>query len=264
MDIEREIVREIKNTEQILRKVNDEISGLAIIAGDDRVNCHKSNGVYQYSIQGKYVTRDKVGRAKAIAQLGYDRKIKIELEKKIASLKELHLYYTARPIEKTYIDLCGGRKNIVTPIIEANDDFVAKWENVEYPPSGRWEDVKTEIYTHKNERVRSKVEKIIADELTNYKIPYRYEYPYELILGKRKVEFRPDFTALNTRTRKEFVIEHLGMMDKVGYYNSTLSKLDAFEKNGFMIGVNLIILHETYDEPLSVPVLRRYIEEYLI
>ena len=116
----------------------------------------------------------------------------------------------------------------------------------------------------KGEKVRSKAEKIIADELNAFNIPYRYEYPLEIFVGKQKKTFRPDFLVLNRRTRKEYVIEHLGMMDKIGYYNNNLNKIGILEQNGYLLGVNLLILHETSDSPINILTFRRYVEEYLI
>ena len=73
-----------------------------------------------------------------------------------------------------------------------------------------------------------------------------------------------NFLVLNRRTRKEYVIEHLGMMDKIGYYNYNLNKIGILEQNGYLLGVNLLILHETSDSPINILTFRRYVEEYLI
>ena len=53
----------------------------------------------------------------------------------------------------------------------------------------------TEYYTIKGERVRSKSEKIIADELYRYQIPYKYEFPLTLATHNRNIQLYPDFTA---------------------------------------------------------------------
>ena len=59
-----------------------------------------------------------------------------------------------------------------------------------------------------------------------------------------------------------YMLEHLGMMDKTNYYNSSLNKLEIYEQNGYLLGKNLLILHETSEAPINVSVLRNYIDEY--
>lgn len=120
------------------------------------------------------------------------------------------------------------------------------------------------FYSIKGERIRSKAEKIIADELMANYIPYRYEYPLQLKVGNQTKIFRPDFIALNVRTQREYILEHLGMMNKYGYNNSSIGKIGVYEKNGYMLSKNMLITHETYDTPIDIVVLRQYIEEYLL
>ena len=107
------------------------------------------------------------------------------------------------------------------------------------------------------------IPKIIADELYRYNIPYKYEMPIQLRVGNRSISFYPDFTAMNKRTGKRWVIEHFGMMDKTSYYENALQKLDRYEKNNMLVGVDLIFLHETSSVPLNINSLRKYIETYL-
>lgn len=264
MDIEREIRKELgimsNNIDELKRKIERRRG----IVGRNRLACNYSNGTPQYFINGEYVSKKNMNLVRNIAQQAYEEEITKALEKQQKILNTALKFYDEKNLEKIYKDLCRGKKNVVTPMVETDEEFVKNWKNVKYEPSSRWDDVKGEILTIRGERVRSKAEKIIADELFHYGIPYRYEYPYELVVKNQKKTFRPDFTVLNSRTRKEFLIEHLGMMDKYGYYNSSLNKLDVLEKNGFLIGVNLLLFHETNDEPLSIPLVRQYIEEFLL
>ena len=54
------------------------------------------------------------------------------------------------------------------------------------------------------------------------------------------------------------------MMDNAAYVEKNIAKLDLYEKNGFLIGKNLIITHETSKKPLVVSVVDNYIENFLI
>ena len=227
------------------------------------LSCSDSHKVPQYFINGKYVSKKNLNVVKKVAQLDYDKKVCKELEKELAVVQKLLQYYDSNTIDQIYLKQCAGRRRIVTPIQEPSDSFAKNWIDEEYKPSEMWEEDKL-FYTLKGEKVRSKAEKIIADELNASNIPYRYEYPLEILVGKQKKTFRPDFLVLDRRTRKEYVIEHLGMMDKIGYYNYNLNKIGILEQNGYLLGVNLLILHETSDSPINILTFRRYVEEYLI
>ncbi|SFH72967.1 hypothetical protein SAMN04487830_106120 [Pseudobutyrivibrio sp. OR37] len=61
--------------------------------------------------------------------------------------------------------------------------------------------------------VRSKSEKIIADALEKYNVPYQYEPMLEL--GYNTIY--PDFVVLNLRTRKTVYWEHLGLVSDIEY-----------------------------------------------
>ena len=173
-------------------------------------------------------------------------------------------YDYCRP-ESLYQKLHPARKCLIEPIILSREDYIEKWQN---EPYDLWkindDDVKCQILTEKGERVRSKSEKIIADSLNRYNIPYKYEYPLRLMDGNRIVTRRPDFVVLNTVTFEEKIIEHLGMMGEESYYRNNMSKISIYEKNGYLIGKKLIILHETADKPLDTSVMKAYIEEYLL
>ena len=118
-----------------------------------------------------------------------------------------------------------------------------------------------EYYTIKGERVRSKSEKIIADELFRKGIPYKYEMPVNVLdFRGREIIIYPDFTVLNKQTGKRWIIEHFGLMDSPEYYDKAMLKLDTYERNGYYLGVNLLIFHETDRAPLNIKVMQNYIE----
>ena len=124
--------------------------------------------------------------------------------------------------------------------------------------------IETDIYTNQGEHVRSKSEKIIADELFRLGIPYIYEAPLNLADKTNIITLHPDFTAMNKSSGKIYYIEHFGKMDDKEYISGAINKLDLYERNGILLGKNLIILHETKEFPLNVKVLQNYIEEFLV
>ena len=166
-------------------------------------------------------------------------------------------------MENVYRKLHIARKQLVIPMAKPIEQQIEEFENIAYEPKLFSEKDQKEYYTAKGERVRSKSEKIIADEFYRYGIPYKYEYPIILKERNKQVIFYPDFTVMNKRTGKRWILEHLGMMDDAGYSENAMKKLDLYEKNGFLLGKNLLLTHETTNFPLNTNTLKKYIEEYL-
>lgn len=108
--------------------------------------------------------------------------------------------------------------------------------------------------------MRTKSEKIIADKLYALGIPYRYEYPVKL---KGYGTVYPGFTILKVSERKEIYYEHFGLMDKPEYCEKALRKLQAFARNGIVLGQNLIATFESENVPLDMNVLEKMLEELI-
>ena len=117
------------------------------------------------------------------------------------------------------------------------------------------------IITEKGEQVRSKSEKIIADKLFMKGIPYVYEQPLYL---KGYGYVMPDFKILNVKKRKEFYLEHFGMMDVEEYVRKALRKIETFEKNDIYPGEKLLMTFETSDSPINIKLLDEMVNRYLI
>jgi len=84
-------------------------------------------------------------------------------------------------------------------------------------------------YTGNGERVRSKSEVIIANELKNHGVSYEYE---KLLWSKNGASFkRPDFTVFYEG--EEYYWEHLGRADDPEYMQTWESKRRWYEQNGF-------------------------------
>ena len=141
--------------------------------------------------------------------------------------------------------------------------------------------------TLRGDYVASKSEVIIADRLFVKGIPYHYEVAFTpeatvdlsrpvynefgMIAGYEVIGFspfdedtlHPDFYVLNTRTRKAYFWEHLGMMDNPEYcwknFNRFMRILDA----GYIIGEDLVVTHEDKKHPLMTEDIDRIIEKYL-
>ena len=230
---------------------------------EGKLRCAINKGCYQYYLGKTYLGKGKREFAQKIAQKEYCEKLKIEIVKYERILKQLNDLYAERDLGHIYEELHPGRKMLFQPLVKPVEDVKRDFENIIYLGKPFDENDRTEYYTIKGERVRSKSEKIIADELYRFGIACKYEMPLELKVWNKSIVIYPDFIALNQRTGKQWIIEHLGMMTNMTYYENTMFKLDTYEKNDILIGRDLIILHETSSNPLNTKILAKYIKEYL-
>lgn len=256
--------RKINEELQYLKDIEKQITDIIKDAPDEKLRCVNSKGYYQYYVGETYLGKDKRDYAKQIAKKEYCVKLKRVLNEYIKILQKASDLYQKEKLGTVYKNLYPGRKRLVEPLIKPVEEIIDEFEKIEYEGKSFDKENTTEFYTIKGERVRSKSEKIIADELHRYGIPYKYEMPLELNNWNRKVVIYPDFTALNCRTGKRWIVEHFGMMDKPSYYENALYKLDTYEKNDILLGESLILFHETSTNPLSISVVRKYIELYLL
>ena len=250
---------ELRRITQMEKEINKTIKE----APNGGFRCSANRGYYQYYQGEKYLSKKKIGYIKKLAQKDYC----LKMREKIKELKQniSVLIGTYEEMEEVYHKLTPGRKVLVTPLIKPIEEIIAEFEAIEYQGKEFNEEDIREYYTSKGERVRSKSEKIIADELYRNGIPYKYELPIEFIDSRgRIVRIYPDFTALNKRSGKKWILEHFGLMDYPEYYDNAMLKLDTYERNGYLLGENLLIFHETDRMPLNIKVMQKYIETYLV
>lgn len=149
------------------------------------------------------------------------------------------------------------RKNLVRPILVDDDTYAELWLRQPYTPNPSFPEHLVHA-TKRGEMVRSKGEAMIADMYYEQDIPYLYDFPVKLFNGKVKYI---DFAVLHKVTRKVFYHEHLGLLDKPTYFNDNMEKLLLYRKSGIFVGKNLILTHETEDQPLDMNVLRKNTRE---
>lgn len=217
-----------------------------------------------YLIDKESGSRQYAGKAKCkLVNSLIQRDYELSVDKKLIELRSrLNRFisnYDIREIENLYENLPLARKVIVAPITEPDDVFVHRWfeENTgnhnPFPCEGNY-------YTSRGGFVRSKSEKIIADALEKYNIPYQYEPVLEL--GYNTVY--PDFVVLNVRTRKTIYWEHLGIVSDMEYATKNFIKIQNYEKNGYLLGKDLIITMESSDIPMNIKLVEQKIKEFLL
>lgn len=209
---------------------------------------------------GRYLKKSERDIARAIAQKDYDECVVNRARERIKLIDTFILKYQMTDIGSIHEKLNEYRKALIDVPVVSDEEYVRQWLNVQYEGKA-FSDHAPEIITEKNERVRSKSEKIIADKLFALGIAYRYEYP---IILNGNVRVYPDFTILKMPEREEVYLEHLGMMDDMEYINTFLYKLETYEKNGIYMGINLFFTYETSKKPLNTRALDDFIRKVFV
>ena len=100
---------------------------------------------------------------------------------------------------------------------------------------------------------------MIADKKNLMGIPYKYECPLRLASG---IYVHPDFTILNVSKRKEYFLEHLGMMDNPEYSQKAVKKINTYMKNEIYPGEKLLLSYETSQSPIDMTAVSLILEKY--
>ncbi len=121
-----------------------------------------------------------------------------------------------------------------------------KWQNAPFTANPYHPEELT-VPTLRGEKVRSKSEAAIADELYRNGIAYRYEAPLELACETRY----PDFTLIHPKTYRIMYWEHFGLMDSNAYIRKNTIRIGDYANAGIAPGVDLIMSFETARCPFT-------------
>lgn len=210
---------------------------------------------------GKYISKKNISTIKTFLQKKYDEQaLNILLEEEKNLKQFLNTIQQSKSIRDIYSNNPKEIKEKLNPNDMSDADYAEQWQNWEYIPKSI-DPNKVTFVTNKGETVRSKSELNIANMLDRKKIPYRYECPVRMSNGDI---LHPDFTVLNVKTRKEYIWEHRGMMDDRGYAEDTVQRIKKLNRNGYLLGKNMIITEETGRSPLGTEEIIRVIENFLI
>lgn len=215
---------------------------------------------------GDYIRGTNIQLAKALAQKSYDKKVLHAAELELQAWKLLASHFPNTTVEEVYETLSPARQKLVTPVIPTDDQYRKQWEEVTYEPG--WFKADAAVYiTDRGERVRSKSEQLIANLLYRLHIPYRYEYPIEVVVNGHKKTWRPDFTILDVKNRRELYLEHFGKLDDQeedgNYARNAFEKMKVYEENGMYDGGCMIYSFETNKAPLDIKYVERKVRRAL-
>ena len=153
---------------------------------------------------GTYLDRSKQDIKEQLASKKYYEKLHTAVSKELTALEKINKLNHSDAIIHTYESLNKGLKKLIHPINVDDSTYAKMWEAVTYKGLEFDAEDKTEFYTKRGERVRSKSEILIANTLNDNNILY------------------PDFMVLNRKQRKEFYWEHLGINLFVTYETSAM------------------------------------------
>lgn len=210
---------------------------------------------------GIYISRENMSLAQALAQKAYAEKFERGVRDKLALIDQALESYRKHPLDEIYNNQNPIRQSLINPYIRTDEEIVGNWLAMPYEPNPKYPEGKTQD-TSNGEKVRSKSEVIIADNLKMMGIPYKYEAPIT-IPGIGNIY--PDFTCLNVKRRKIVYLEHFGRMGEQDYRtNEFFWKLRKYETVGIIQGKNLIMTFEDEDNTFNFSIYKSTIEHLLL
>lgn len=114
------------------------------------------------------------------------------------------------------------------------------------------------------ELVRSKSEQIILNTLNTYPLIVHYEEEFIYRTGVPGINrIYPDFTII-LPDGSRILWEHLGRLDDPVYCQRAAAKLNLYQKNGLVIGKNLIITMDDHNGNISSALVQDAIQHYIL
>ena len=262
------ILKNLKETKEILSK----ILHVEPFVNDEEINLNvkEHNGRPEFFVYSKekgkqeYLSSADGEKIKYLAHRYYDKRLraaalkeKKQIDKCIAHLEKGE---GVADIDCVYESLPDAIKKLVSPNELTDDGYAERWQKEKIFMPKR--PVRTEFFSLKGDRVRSKSEVIIADRLFHAGVPYKYEWPYSLDGGITTIH--PDFVTLNKRTREEILWEHCGKMDDSEYCANMQQRLEDYSRYGYFPGKRLILTYESSRKPLNTEYVDKLIKEFLL
>lgn len=226
--------------------------------GNINIKYHNGHAYYYQHINNchKYLNRKDTALIRQLVQKDHINKAIKAAKHEAEVLKKDIIGYPKDTMEKVYEMLPEERKKYASPLILSDEEYAKAWLATPYEPKPFSKDA-PKYYTMKGERVRSKIEVIIADRLYIKGIPYKYECPV-VIDG---VVFHPDFTILRLSDRKVLYHEHFGKMGDAGYVEDMIDRVNKYARAQIFLGDRLFCTFESETQPIDLSWLDDFIEK---
>lgn len=215
-------------------------------------HCHYRNPqlYFKHNDTDKPTYLSKVKDVKLIrklAQKKYFQSVLSEAETELKLLNTLLKHEQESSLASIYDNFEPALKEYIKPIELSLEEQIRQFK--ERIPNGQF--IKTGQYvikTSRGEYVKSMAEFIIAETLLKYSVPYIYE---EKVRTIDLQYYKPDFTAINIKTGKVLLWEHLGMLDNPKYLNDNIMKFESYRLIEIYPGNGMIITMSSKDKPLK-------------
>lgn len=219
----------------------------------------KDNKEKEQKSQKRYLGRNESEVVRQLAQQSYNQNASVLISKRIKQLKKLLAGFNSDELDLLYDTLHPLRKKLVQPLLPTNQQKLESWKSQSFQ-SKPIRNVQEALYTNKNERVRSKSEKILADLFSAKGVDYQYERPLILPDGLR---IYPDFTFYHPEKQVEIYWEHFGMMDVPEYANNAIRRIACYESAQIYLGERLLVTFETSQCTLNLRSAEALIQRHL-
>ena len=206
-----------------------------------------------------YIPKKQVQLARKLAQKQY---YEMKLDEAETELRAIDAYMNTLHSKKNSAHLRALKESeefwkLAFPLADGIAQNLLEWSAAEYQANPQHRENLT-VNTLNGQKVRSKSESIIANELLNRGIPFHYEE----LLHINDWDYYPDFTIRHPKTGNTIYWEHFGMVDKGEYRHKMVQKIQQYTSNGLIPGVNLILTFETSDSPLDINFVKLLIDYY--
>lgn len=262
MQLKKAIEKKLCEYDEIIMQAEKQLAELpkgsirvSISEGRTQYYMRTAEDLVKRHYNGQYLSRKKKEMIPALCSRRYWQEVYEVVRKQQESLKRFVSGYDMDAVKNIYLTLPESIAKHIQPLDLSDDQYIESWLADEYEKKPFAEGT-SEIYSDHGERVRSKSEKIIADMLAANNIPYKYEKPLRLHGG---AVIHPDFTLLSVVQRKEYYLEHLGLMDDPQYAAKAVQRIYDYGKNGIFPGQKLLLSFETSRKVLDVRLLQKMI-----
>ncbi len=182
-----------------------------------------------------------------LAQKKYFQTVLLEAETELNLLNKMLKHEQESSIASIFDNFEPALKEYIKPVelsvAEQINQFKERIPNGQFIRTGQYV-----IKTTRGEYVKSMAEFIIAETLLKYGVPYIYE---ERVRSIDHQNYKPDFTAINIKTGKILIWEHLGMLEKEYYLDDNIMKFESFRLMEIYPGNGMIITMSSKNKPLK-------------
>ena len=250
-------------------KIDKDLSALRkVISGSPsgKLKCNK----WGDARKSYYVVRNVSGKVKAEYIPVKERELARDLAFRDFCIKKVKILKTNQKVLTSLIEkyepfpneVVSGSMNpdhylLIKDTVPNTKEAVMEWKTAGYEKNMNRTDASVQR-TLCGIMVRSKSEAIIADQLYNHGIPFRYES----LIDINEKAYYPDFTILHPRTLKQIVWEHFGMMSNPSYRYNAFKKLSVYSDGGLKLDTDLIVTFEWNDSPLDPLYVSAIIEHF--